>query len=55
MTPLTVSMATYDDYDGCFFSIQSIRMHQDLPENTEFLVLDNNPESAHGKQLKHFA
>lgn len=55
MTPLTISMATYDDFDGVFFSTQSIRMHQDLPENTEFLVLDNNPESAHGKQLKHFA
>lgn len=55
MTPLTISMATYDDYDGCFFSIQSIRMYQDLPENTEFLVLDNNPDSAHGKKLKHFA
>ena len=54
-TPLTISMATFDDYDGVFFSIQSIRMHQDLPENTEFLVLDNNPDSAHGKQLKHFA
>lgn len=52
---LTISMATYDDYDGCVFTIQSIRMHQDLPENTEFLVLDNNPDSAHGKQLKHFA
>lgn len=52
---LTISMATFDDYDGVFFSIQSIRMHQDLPEETEFLILDNNPDSAHGKQLKHFA
>lgn len=55
MTPLTISMSTHDDYDGCFFTIQSIRMYQDLPENTEFLVLDNNPDSAHGRQLKHFA
>jgi len=48
-------MATFDDFDGVFFSVQSIRMHQDLPEETEFLILDNNPDSAHGKQLKHFA
>lgn len=52
---LTISMATFDDFDGVFFSVQSIRMHQDLPEETEFLILDNNPDSAHGKQLKHFA
>ena len=52
---LTISMATFDDFDGVFFSVQSIRMHQDLPEETEFLILDNNPESEHGKQLKHFA
>lgn len=52
---LTISMAAYDDYDGVFFSVQSLRIHQDLPPNTEFLILDNNPESAHGKQLKHFA
>jgi len=52
---LTISMATYDDYDGIFFTIQSLRMYQDLPANTELLVIDNNPDSAHGKQLKSFA
>lgn len=51
---LTISMATYDDYDGVFFTIQSLRIHQNLPVETEFLVLDNNPDSAHGQQTKRF-
>lgn len=52
---LTISMATHSDYDGVFFTIQAIRMYQDLPPNTEFLILDNNPDSDHGRQIKHFA
>ena len=48
-------MATFDDFDGIFFSVQSLRIYQDLPENTKFLILDNNPDSDHGRQIKHFA
>jgi hypothetical protein len=50
---LTVGLATYDDYDGVFFTIQSIRMHH-MAENIEFIVLDNNPESKHGEETKKF-
>jgi len=53
--PLTISMATYDDYDGCYFTIQSLRLYQPLPEGTEIIVLDNNPTSAHGKALENLA
>lgn len=52
---LTISMATYDDYDGVYFTIQSIRLHQRLPKETEFIILENNPNSEHGKALAQFA
>ena len=51
---LTVSIATYDDYDGCYFALQSLRLHHPLPEGTEFVILDNNPTSAHGEALRKF-
>lgn len=54
---LTIGLATYDDYDGVFFTIQSIRMYhlnKQLQDRVEFIVLDNNPNSAHGQQCKKF-
>ena len=53
---LTIGMACYDDYDGVVFSCQSLRMHHDLckTDDVEILVLDNNPDSAHGKVTKTF-
>lgn len=52
---LTIGMATYDDYDGTFFTIQALRMYQNLPIDTEILIVDNNPTSKHGEALKNFA
>ncbi|MBN8420106.1 MAG: glycosyltransferase [Verrucomicrobia bacterium] len=52
---LTISMATHDDYDGVYFTIQSLRLHHDLPQNTEFIILDNNPNSNHGQALLLFS
>lgn len=49
---LTVSMATFDDYDGVYFTIQSIRIYGNTP-GIEFLVLDNNPGSEHGAAIKN--
>jgi hypothetical protein len=37
---LTIGMATYDDFDGVYFTVQALRLYQDL-ENTEILVVDN--------------
>jgi hypothetical protein len=53
---LTIGMATHDDYDGVFFSIQSLRMYHDIcsTNNVEFIVLDNNSASEHGKACKSF-
>lgn len=40
MVALTIGMATYDDFDGVYFTIQSLRLYQDLSD-TEILVIDN--------------
>jgi hypothetical protein len=40
MIELTIGMPTYQDYDGVYFTLQALRLYQDL-ENTELLVVDN--------------
>jgi glycosyltransferase involved in cell wall biosynthesis len=40
MIELTIGMATYQDFDGVYFSVQDLRLHHDL-ENVEILVVDN--------------
>lgn len=53
---LTVSMATFDDYDGVFFTVQSLRLHQHLLRfDHEILVLDNNPGGEHSAALHNLA
>lgn len=55
MRKLTIGMATHDDYDGLFFSIQSIRMHhREILDNIEFVIIDNNPFSKHGEAIQNF-
>lgn len=52
---LSVIMATHDDYDGVYFTIQALRLYQNLPKETEFIVLDNNPGGTHSKRLNEFS
>jgi glycosyltransferase involved in cell wall biosynthesis len=40
MVALTIGMATYNDFDGVYFTIQALRLYQDLTD-TEILVVDN--------------
>lgn len=49
-------MAVYDDYDGVYFTIQALRIYHELcqTDQIEFIVLDNNPTSTHGKETKKF-
>ena len=50
---LAIGMATYDDYDGVYFSIQAIRMyHLEIMDDIEIIVADNHPEGPCGKDLK---
>ncbi|MFT6406639.1 MAG: glycosyltransferase involved in cell wall biosynthesis [Arenicella sp.] len=51
---LCIGMATYDDYDGVYFSVQAMRMyHPEILEHVEFLVLDNNPTGVCADALKN--
>lgn len=50
---LTIGMATHDDFDGCYFSVQSLRLyHPEILQDTEILVLDNNPAGPSARALK---
>ena len=40
MVELTIGMATYKDFEGVYFTLQALRLYQDLQE-TELLVIDN--------------
>lgn len=53
MRKLTIGMATHNDYDGLYFSIQAIRMyHSEILKDIEFVIIDNNPDSPHGKAIR---
>lgn len=50
---LTIGMATYDDYDGVYFSVQAVHMyHPEVLEEIEFLVIDNHPGGPCSSDLK---
>ena len=46
-------MATYDDFDGVWFTIQSIGMYQpEVLADVSFLVIDNHPEGPAASSLQ---
>src|SRR5262249_17348834 len=50
---LTIGMATYDDYDGVYFTLQSIRLHHpEILTDAEFVIIDNNPDGPCADALK---
>jgi len=55
---LCIGMATYDDYDGVYFSVQAIRLyHPEILDQIELLVIDNHPDGPCAqalKQLEHW-
>lgn len=53
---LTIGMCTYDDFDGVYFSIQSLRAYHEIinSNEVEIIVLDNNPKGKHGERVKNF-
>ena len=40
MPRMTVGMATYNDFDGVYFTVQALRLYQDM-QDVELLVVDN--------------
>jgi hypothetical protein len=52
---LTVGMATYDDFDGVYFTIQSLRLHHpEVLDEIEIVVIDNHPSGRAAPLLKQF-
>lgn len=52
---LCVGMATFRDFHGPYFTIQALRLNdRDLMSQVEFVVVDNDPDNEHGRELKGF-
>ena len=51
---LTIGMATFEDFDGVYFTVQSLRLHQALQPQDEIIVVDNSPNTAQGLAVKNF-
>lgn len=55
MGKLTIGTCVYDDYDGLFFTIQSLRMyHPEVMDRVEFVIINNNPSSKSGQEIQKF-
>lgn len=53
---LCVGMATYDDFDGVYFTVQAMRLyHPEILDETSFLVIDNHPEGAAAADLQQLS
>ncbi|MER6914393.1 hypothetical protein ABT354_22210 [Streptomyces sp. NPDC000594] len=56
MTRITVGMATYDDYDGVYFTLQALRLfHARELADAEFVVVDNHPSGPVSPSLRALA
>lgn len=55
LLPMTIGMATYDDFDGVYFTVQSLRhYHSEALRDCEIIVVDNRPDSPAGEATKTF-
>ncbi|KAA3622567.1 MAG: glycosyltransferase [Proteobacteria bacterium] len=53
---LTIGMATYDDFDGVYFTINAIVLyHPEVLDDTEFVIIDNHPGGPCSKSLRKLA
>jgi len=53
---LTVGLATYDDYDGAYFTVQALRLgNPAVADDLEFVIIDNNPGGPCSEALSHLA
>lgn len=52
---ITVGVTHFDDYSGAWQTLTGILTnHPEVLEHCEFVIVDNNPGSQHGKALRHF-
>lgn len=53
---LCVGMATYEDFDGVYFTVQSLRLHHpEVARRIELVVVDNHPFGATAAALARLA
>lgn len=51
---LCIGMSVYDDFDGAYFTMQSIRMHHpEVADQISILVIDNHPEGLQSQALRN--
>lgn len=56
MRKLTIGMATYNDYDGVYFTIQALRMyHSEVMDDVEFVIVNNSPDEKYHEALTDFS
>lgn len=52
---LTIGMATFDDFDGVYFTITSLMVHHaEVMNECRILVVDNHPWSRQGRQVREW-
>ena len=53
MGKLTIGTCVHDDFEGLYFTLQSIRLHhKDVLDRLEFVVINNNPKSPEGQEIR---
>lgn len=52
---LTIGMATFDDFDGVYFTITSLLLHHaEVLGECQILVVDNHPSSRQGRHVREW-
>ena len=51
---LTIGMAVFEDFDGVAFTLQGIRLGNDMSE-VELIVVDNSPNTPNGRETANMA
>ncbi len=52
---LTIGIATFDDFDGVYFTLTSLmNHHREVMGDCEILVIDNNPASQRGRMTREW-
>lgn len=52
---LTIGMATFRDFHGPYFTVQALRINdRELMDRVEFVIVDNDPDNEHGRELRGF-
>ena len=55
MKKLTIGSAVYDDYEGVYFTYQSLRLNNAFnDDDIDYVIIDNNPSSNQGKAVEKF-